>query len=114
MGETTFGQADEMIGGTRRIRAALGPAALANRPALEKRYPEIFTGSRARRAATIGVIVGLLAALALAVVVLDFSVGRIWSGLGQLVHFTTLMVPPSPGTWSRFHLFVQADRKSVV
>ncbi len=97
---------DEILSTTKKVRAALGPAALANRRALEKRYPEIFAGSPARRAVTIGVIVALAGFFAAALVFLDVSVGRIGSGVVQLVHFVGLMVPPSPGTWDRAMLFL--------
>ncbi len=108
MGEKTLDFAEAALGGTRRIRAALGPAALANRPTLEKRYPEIFATSRLDRAGAVGLVVGLVALLAFSFWFLEFSLGRIGSGLGQLVHFVTLMVPPSSGTWSRLWLFVHA------
>lgn len=106
MTETTLGA--EALAGTRRIRSALGPAALANRPDLEKRHPEIFAGSRARRVGTVAIAVALVVMLAVAFWWLEFSFARIGTGIGQLIHFTTLMVPPSPGTVDRFWLFLHA------
>lgn len=102
MADTTL----DAVPGTRRIRSALGPAALANRPALEKRHPRIFAGSPARRFGAAAVTLALVAMLALSFWWLEFSLARIGSGLGQLANFVTLMVPPSPGTWPRFWLFL--------
>lgn len=108
MSDTAPDLALPALGGARRIRSALGPAALANRPALEKRHPEIFAGSSRRRATTVAVVVGLLGLLVFSFWFLEFSFGRIGSGIGQLVHFAGLMLPPSPGTWSRFWLFLHS------
>jgi phosphonate transport system permease protein len=102
----TFSDDAGVMSDTRRIRAALGPAALANRRALEKKYPEIFEGSRLNRILTVAIVVGLVALLVYAFVRLEFSFAKIGGGIGQLAHFVTLMFPPSPGTWARFHLFL--------
>jgi phosphonate transport system permease protein len=98
---------------TRRIRAALGPAARAERAALEKRHPEIFAGSRTARAGGVAVVAGLVGLLVFALLRLDFSFARIGSGIAQLAHFLTLMIPPSSGTWVRFGLFVHALGETV-
>jgi phosphonate transport system permease protein len=97
---------EAIVSTTRRVRASLGPAALANRAALETRHREIFAGSPANRIVTAGVVALVVGLLVGSFAVLDFSVGRIGTGLAQLAHFVTLMVPPSSGTWSRFLLFL--------
>ncbi|TBW37588.1 phosphonate ABC transporter, permease protein PhnE [Siculibacillus lacustris] len=104
----TAGHPDGPISNTRRVRSALGPAARAARPDLERQYPEIFAGSRRDRLTTIGVVVGLVGLFAFALWRLDFSFARIGSGLVQLAHFTTLMLPPSSGTVARFWLFLNS------
>ena len=106
MSATSGTSMDEILSTTKKVRASLGPAALANRRALEKAHPEIFAGSPVQRATTVGVIVLLVAALVAAFVALDVSFGRIGSGLVQLAHFVGLMIPPSPGTWERAALFL--------
>jgi phosphonate transport system permease protein len=109
----TSNEAGDAVSATRRIRSALGPAARANRAGLEKRHPEIFAGSRANRATAVAIVAGLLGLLVFALVRLDFSFARIGSGIGQLGHFLTLMMPPSSGTWVRFGLFVHALGETV-
>ena len=98
---------------TRRVRAALGPMARENRPELEKRHPEIFAGSLRTRVATVAVIAGLIGLFVFALWRLDFSFARVGSGLGQLAHFITLMVPPSAGTTTRFWLFLDSLGETV-
>lgn len=100
------GVAGEAMSTTRRVRSALGPAAIANRRTLEKRYPEIFAGSRSVRWTTGAVIGGLVGLLAFSVWYLEFSFGRIGAGLEQLGHFVVLMLPPSPGTVARAWMFL--------
>ena len=109
----TPGDLDGPMSTTRRIRGALGPTARENRAALEKRHPAIFAGSRLGRAATTAVVAGLLGLLVFALWRLEFSFSRIGAGLGQLVHFLTLMVPPSAGTWARFWLFLHSLGETV-
>ena len=107
------GDLDGMLSETRRIRAALGPAARANRAELEKRHPQIFRGNPAARAIGAATVVGLAALFAFALWRFEFSFARIGSGLTQLGHFLTLMVPPSAGSWARFGLFVNGLAETV-
>lgn len=107
------GAMDEVLSSTRRIRAALGPAARANRAALEKRHPQVFRGDPAGRALAAAAVAGLVALLGFALWRFEFSFGRIGAGIGQLGHFLTLMVPPSAGGWPRVWLFVHALGETV-
>jgi len=100
------GLAGEALSTTRRVRSALGPAARANRRELEKRYPGVFTGTWAARWTAPAIAAGLVGLLALSFWYLEFSFGRIGTGLGQLAHFVTLMLPPSPETVERAWLFL--------
>ena len=109
----TSGDLDGPMSDTRRIRGALGPMARENRAALEKRHPAIFAGSRLGRAATTAIFAGLLGLLVFALWRLEFSFARIGAGIGQLLHFLTLMVPPSAGTWARFWLFLHSLGETV-
>jgi phosphonate transport system permease protein len=75
---------------------ALREAARADLPRLRARYPGQFRRdwpARARLAAGLGLLVGLVA---LGYWRLDFSVARILHGLGRLGSFAVLMLPPSP------------------
>ena len=107
------GAPDGPVSTTRKVRAALGPWARDNRRALETRYPAVFAGSASARAATSAIVVGLVGLLIFALWRLDVSFARIGSGLGQLAHFVTLMVPPSAGTWPRFWLFLHSLGETV-
>lgn len=107
------GGPDGPMSTTRKVRSALGPWARENRPELEQRYPEIFAGSAVSRALTVAVVVGLSGLLFFALWRLEFSFARIGSGLGQLAHFVTLMVPPSSGSWPRFWLFLHSLGETV-
>lgn len=100
------GIAGEAMATTQRVRSALGPAARANRRELERRYPDVFSGSPTTRWAVGAIGGGLVGLLALSFWYLDFSFGRIGTGLGQLAHFVTLMLPPSPGTLERAWMFL--------
>ncbi len=100
------GVAAEAMSTTRRVRSALGPAAIANRRDLEKRYPQAFAGSRTARWMTGAVIAGLVGLFALSVWYLEFSAARLGTGLSQLFHFVFLMLPPSPDTAARAWLFL--------
>ena len=104
---------DGVMSDTRRIRSALGPAARANRAALEKRHPQVFAGNPQARAATIAVAGGLLALFVFALWRLEFSFSRLGSGIGQLAHFLTLMVPPTAGSWAKFWIFVHGLGETV-
>lgn len=109
----TAGEPGDLVSTTRRVRAALGPAARANRRELEQRHPEIFAGSAKARAASAAIVAGLLGLLVFAFWRLDVSFARLGAGIGQLGHFLTLMVPPSAGSWPRFFLFLHSLGETV-
>ena len=62
---------------------------------LRARHPQAFRVPWRARLATLGLVAGLLALAAYAMVRLDFSASRILGGLGRLGEFTVLMLPPS-------------------
>ncbi|MBV9079288.1 MAG: phosphonate ABC transporter, permease protein PhnE, partial [Methylobacteriaceae bacterium] len=87
-------------------RPNLRDDALARLPDLKARYPAVFQANLRRRAKTIAVA-GVLAGLAIfALIDLDFSPVRILNGLGRLVQFTGMMLPPETG--GRFWLYLEA------
>ena len=62
---------------------------------LRARHPQAFRVPWRARLATLGLVAGLLALAAYAMVRLDFSASRILGGLARLGEFTVLMLPPS-------------------
>ena len=72
-------------------------AALADRAALRSRHPELFVPDLRHRLLRIAVIAALAGLAAYAFVRLEFSFGRVGSGLSQIVHIVGLMFPPSSG-----------------
>ena len=100
------GDTDGVASTTTRLREALGPLSRERRRDLEAKYPAIFAGSISARAKTVAVVAGLVALFLIAIWRLDISFARIGTGLMQLGHFMTLMVPPSAGSWARFWLFL--------
>jgi phosphonate transport system permease protein len=84
----------------------LREAALSDMAGLTARYPAVLGPALARRA-RVAVVIGALVVLALyAVWRLEFSFFRLGTGIAQLGHFVSLMVPPSPG--GRLPLYVKA------
>lgn len=78
-------------------RARITPSAEA-RARLATAYPYALAPSPAQRWQTSALIGALLAVAGFGFWRLGFSFDRIGSGLGQLAHFVTLMLPPNPGT----------------
>jgi phosphonate transport system permease protein len=81
--------------------------------ALRARHPSVFRGDPLGRALHIGTIVAALGLLIYGLWHLDVSPAKIWNGLGQLGPIVGLMMPPSPGTWSKAMLYGQALLETV-
>jgi phosphonate transport system permease protein len=95
------------------MNSALREIALADKAGLVARHPHIFQPSLTRRAG-MAALVALAVALALyAFWRLDFSLARLATGLAQLAHFVTLMVPPSPGTQLALFLNALAETLAI-
>ncbi|MER2605661.1 MAG: phosphonate ABC transporter, permease protein PhnE [Siculibacillus sp.] len=107
------GDPDGVASTTQRVREALGPMAKERRRELERLYPEVFAASPLDRLAVIAIVAALIAVFGLAVWRLDISFARIGSGIVQLAHFVTLMVPPSSGTTARLWLFLHSLGETV-
>ncbi|CAN1504884.1 COG3639 ABC-type phosphate/phosphonate transport system, permease component [Rhabdaerophilaceae bacterium] len=69
-----------------------------DRDAARRNYPALMQPSLRNRAVVIGVVAFLVALALFGIMRLEFSLARVGSGLGQLMVFLGLMVPPSPGT----------------
>ncbi|MFG1317953.1 phosphonate ABC transporter, permease protein PhnE [Xanthobacter autotrophicus] len=78
-----------------RARITLDAAARAR---LAAAYPEALAPSPAQRLRVIAIIAALAGMAVFGFWRLDFNLDRIGSGLVQLGHFLTLMIPPDPGT----------------
>jgi phosphonate transport system permease protein len=88
--------------------ATVRGAFLARRTELELAYPEMLGVDWRARARTIVIVGGALAVYVVGLRVLEFSPAVILHGLWRLVDIAGLMLPPSPGTWNRFLLYLDA------
>lgn len=91
----------------------LRDAALAELPGLRARHPAVFRALPPSRLAVLGVLLAGAGLTALAVWRLEIAPARLASGLGQLLGFLALMVPPEPGSWSRFWLILHGLGETV-
>ncbi|MET3355475.1 UNVERIFIED_ORG: phosphonate transport system permease protein [Xanthobacter viscosus] len=78
-----------------RARITLDAEARAR---LAAAYPEALAPSPAQRLRMIAIVAALAGMAMFGFWRLDFNLDRIGSGLVQLGHFLTLMIPPDPGT----------------
>jgi phosphonate transport system permease protein len=93
--------------------AAIRNAALADIAGLRARHGSVFNpgiGGRAIGALVMTVIVGLLV---IAVVRLDFSLARMWSGIGELGRIVGHMIPPVPNSLPQATLYLHALAETV-
>jgi phosphonate transport system permease protein len=93
--------------------APLRAALLEHRPTVEARYGAALTGSS--RGRLLGLSIGALATgiYVFGLVVLDISPLAIARGLNRLGDIALLMLPPSPGSWTRFWLYTSALSQTV-
>jgi phosphonate transport system permease protein len=82
--------------------------ALARLPALRAAHPAQFRLVTPGRAAVIGVFLAGTALFALGIWRLEIAPGRILSGLGELLRFLALMLPPDPGSSANVRLILHA------
>jgi phosphonate transport system permease protein len=83
-------------------------AFLARRTELEAAYPGMLGAGWPARARTIALVGGVLAVYVAGLHVLEFSPAVIAHGLWRLADIAGLMLPPSPGSWTRFLLYLNA------
>ncbi|TCT02581.1 phosphonate ABC transporter, permease protein PhnE [Aquabacter spiritensis] len=79
------------------IRARLTPTD-AERARLFALHPQLASNVHPRSMFTVALLAALAALAVYALWHLSFSIGRLGTGIGQLLHFVTLMLPPDPGT----------------
>ncbi len=83
-------------------------AFLARRSEMEAAYPAMFAADWPARARTATLIGGALAVYVVGLYVMEFSPAVIFHGLWRLADIGGLMLPPTPGTWARFLLYLDA------
>jgi phosphonate transport system permease protein len=91
----------------------LRDAAVAGLSGLRVRHPEVFRALPPSRLAVLGVLAAGAGLTAFAVWRLEIAPARLAPGLGQLAGFLALMVPPEPGSWSRFRLILHGLGETV-
>jgi phosphonate transport system permease protein len=82
-------------------------------PGLRARHPTVFRALPPSRLAAVAVLLAGLGVTGLALWRLEIAPARLASGLGQLLGFLALMVPPGPGSWSRFWLILHGLGETV-
>jgi phosphonate transport system permease protein len=82
--------------GARAPQGQLAAAARARLPVIRAAHPEQFRTVTPTRAAVAGTVLAMAALLALGLWRLQVDPSRLLSGLGQLLRFLALMVPPAP------------------
>lgn len=87
---------------------AMRTALLAERAAVEARHAAVLAHPLLGKAGPIALGAVALAVYVLGMVMLDLSPLRVWNGLGRLADIALLMLPPSPGSWDHFWLYLNA------
>ncbi|MFH5923042.1 phosphonate ABC transporter, permease protein PhnE [Roseomonas xinghualingensis] len=85
----------------------LRDAALAEMAAITARHPQHFRALPPTRVKAGALALAAIMLLTIGLWRLDFAPSRLIDGVGQLIHFLGLMLPPAPGTWSRTLLIFQ-------
>jgi phosphonate transport system permease protein len=80
---------------------------------IQGRFPGQFVTNWRSRIRTAAILIGAAVLVGLAIWRLDIDASRLWSGFGRLTHFLSLMLPPSPGSWTRFAMFGAALAETV-
>ncbi len=88
--------------------ADLRGAFLARRDEMLAAHPAMFAVNWRARAGTIVIIGGALLVYAWGLTELEFSPSAIWYGLWRLGDIAMMMLPPSPGSWDRFLLYLNS------
>jgi phosphonate transport system permease protein len=88
------------------MSSALREIALADLPGLRARHPQQFrllTPGRLRAGAA---LLAVAALLALGLWRMEIEPARLLTGIGQLLHFLRLMLPPDPGGWAQLRMML--------
>lgn len=80
---------------------------------LRTRHPDVFRVAYGRRALVIAVITLMTLVFLYAVWRLEFSLSRVGSGLGQIVHIVGMMFPPLPGRQLNVFLNALAETLAI-
>ena len=88
-------------------------AGLADRSALEARFPDAFRTDWRTRAKVSAFLATGAALAAYAFVCLDIEWARVWIGIGRLGQFVSVMLPPSYGTTEKLMIYLQSLLETV-
>ncbi len=80
----------------------------AARKRLAATYPSVFRPDIGTRAAVIGGAAAAFATFAFGIATLDVSWTRVFNGFGELWRMVVMMMPPSPESFARFRLYLDA------
>src|SRR6478735_7177084 len=83
----------------------LRDSAIANRAALQARYPAVFPPDWRTRTLVLGSLAAALAAFIGGFAILDVSWSRVFAGMGRLGEFVELMLPPDFGTVAKLQSY---------
>jgi phosphonate transport system permease protein len=83
-------------------------ALLARRVDIEARHADVLGHPWRGKISAIAIAIVALAVYVFGVIALDVSPLRVMRGLGRLGDIAMLMLPPSPGTWDHFWLYLNA------
>jgi phosphonate transport system permease protein len=86
----------------------LATQARARRAELAERYPSVFKTDLVTSTLVIGGLAAAVALFGFGLWFLEFSLARMWAGLGQLGTFAVLMMPPEYGTTAKLMIYLQA------
>jgi len=76
--------------------------------AILARYPEQFRADWMLRAKVIGGLVVAVGLFVWGLIRLEIPFDRLISGVGRLIEFTGLMLPPDPGSWEMTKIYLHA------
>ena len=93
------------------MKGTLHAAAVADMRGLAERHPDILRPSLRGRALVALVVAAMLVLVLYAFWRLEFSFARLGTGIVQLGHFVSLMMPRSPGT--RLPVFLKAPAETL-
>jgi phosphonate transport system permease protein len=89
------------------------PFADIDKARLEAAYPGAFRSDPVTRALVVGTTVALVGLFLFGLYRLEFSFSKMWLGIGRLGDFIIFMIPPDPGSWARFMLFLDAIAETL-
>ena len=91
----------------------LGAHLRGRRADIEARHGALLRGDPRARAVTLAIGGGGVALYLVGLVALDVTPARLWAGAGRLLDIAELMMPPAPGNWGRFWIYLDALKQTL-